>query len=397
MRLLQMSDVDLSGARVMIREDFNVPMQGNVITNDKRLFAALPTIQAVLQAGASVILLSHLGRPKEGPPDPTYSLAPVAAWFREKLKYPVRLVSDWLPRCPLGAHEVVLCENVRFQVGEVANDEALGRAMARLCDVFIMDAFATSHRAQASTVGVATYAPIAIAGPLLLAELQALAHVMTDPKKPVVAIVGGAKVSTKLLLLKQLIPQVQCLLVGGGIANTLLASVGRPVGQSLYEPALLQEARGLISLAEKQGCILPLPEDVVVTEDGRTGAIVTIDEISDNMRIQDLGPKTIQHFTKLIQTAHTIIWNGPMGVFEVPAFARGTDAIAQAIASSSAYSLAGGGDTLAAIELFNIGDKLSYISTGGGAFLEYIEGKPLPAVEILGIRAHSFLEGSLYE
>jgi phosphoglycerate kinase len=384
--MLTINDLDLNNKRVMIREDFNVPMVGNQITSDARIQAALPTIEYALAKGAKVILVSHLGRPEEGKHDPELSLEPVSRALSKLLHKPVPLVSNWLEGIDVRPGEVVLCENVRFNPGEKNNDEHLARKMAALCDVFVMDAFATAHRAEASTVGVARYAPAACAGPLLVAELEALGRALQNPTAPVLAIVGGAKVSTKLTVLESLIQKVDVLLVGGGIANTFIAEQGYSVGKSLYERDLLPEAKRLCQLAKQRGVEIPLPVDVVVAKQLSADAkprVIDLAEIGADDMILDIGPKTVQRYREKIASAKTIIWNGPVGVFEIPAFAEGTKAIAEAIAKATAFSLAGGGDTIAAIDKFNIAEHISYISTGGGAFLEFVEGRKLPAVAVL--------------
>ncbi|ANH11611.1 TPA: phosphoglycerate kinase [Legionella pneumophila] len=390
MNLIKMSDIDLSGKRVLIREDLNVPIKDGMITSDQRLQAALPTIKSALDSGAAVIVLSHLGRPEEGKYEKKFSLEPVADYLRKNLEYPVRFVKDYLSGVDVKPGELVVCENVRFNPGEKANDEALAKKLANLCDVFVMDAFGTAHRAQASTYGVAQYAPVAVAGPLLIRELEALNQVLKAPKKPIVAIVGGAKVSSKLSLLKQLVGMVDVLIPGGGIANTFLKAQGFEIGISLYEPDLLDEARHILILAKEKGCQIPLPTDVVV---GKTFSETcpafnkSLSNVAEDDMILDIGPETIRDYVDLIHEANTIIWNGPVGVFEFPQFAYGTRAIAIAIAESDAFSIAGGGDTLAAVDLYDLNQQISYISTGGGAFLECLEGKTLPAVAILQERA----------
>ncbi|HAT1824811.1 phosphoglycerate kinase [Legionella pneumophila] len=390
MNLIKMSDIDLSGKRVLIREDLNVPIKDGMITSDQRLQAALPTIKSALDSGAAVIVLSHLGRPEEGKYEKKFSLEPVADYLRENLEYPVRFVKDYLSGVHVNPGELVVCENVRFNPGEKGNDEALAKKLASLCDVFVMDAFGTAHRAQASTYGVAQYAPVAVAGPLLIRELEALNQVLKAPKKPIVAIVGGAKVSSKLSLLKQLVGMVDVLIPGGGIANTFLKAQGFEIGISLYEPDLLDEARHILILAKEKGCQIPLPTDVVV---GKTFSETcpafnkSLSNVAADDMILDIGPETIRDYVDLIHEANTIIWNGPVGVFEFPQFAYGTRAIAIAIAESDAFSIAGGGDTLAAVDLYDLNQQISYISTGGGAFLECLEGKTLPAVAILQERA----------
>ncbi|HHT9980995.1 TPA: phosphoglycerate kinase [Legionella pneumophila] len=390
MNLFKMSDIDLSGKRVLIREDLNVPIKDGMITSDQRLQAALPTIKSALDSGAAVIVLSHLGRPEEGKYEKKFSLEPVADYLRKNLEYPVRFVKDYLSGVDVKPGELVVCENVRFNPGEKANEEALAKKLASLCDVFVMDAFGTAHRAQASTYGVAQYAPVAVAGPLLIRELEALNQVLKAPKKPIVAIVGGAKVSSKLSLLKQLVGMVDVLIPGGGIANTFLKAQGFEIGISLYEPDLLDEARHILILAKEKGCQIPLPTDVVV---GKTFSETcpafnkSLSNVAEDDMILDIGPETIRDYVDLIHEANTIIWNGPVGVFEFPQFAYGTRAIAIAIAESDAFSIAGGGDTLAAVDLYDLNQQISYISTGGGAFLECLEGKTLPAVAILQERA----------
>jgi phosphoglycerate kinase len=379
--MYNMTDLDLSGKRVLIREDLNVPMQDGQISSDARIFAALPTIRAALMQNAKVIIMSHLGRPQEGQVDEQFSLAPVAIRLSELLQKPVQLIKDWKNGLILAEGEVVLLENVRFNVGEEKNDADLGKQFASLCDIFVMDAFATAHRAQASTVGVTKYAPIACAGPLLTQELDALGTAIAEPKHPLLAIVGGAKVSSKLTVLNALAEKVDQLILGGGIANTFLAAAGFPIGKSLYEADLMSAASDLMKKTT-----IPLPTDVVVAKEFTINAhpiLKSVEAVEANDFILDIGPKTAETYAELIHTAATIIWNGPVGVFEWPAFANGTHAVATAIAQSHAYSLAGGGDTISAIEQFQLADKISYISTGGGAFLEFLEGKILPAVAAL--------------
>lgn len=390
MNLIKMSDIDLAGKRVLIREDLNVPIKEGMITSDQRLQAALPTLNAALAAGASVIVLSHLGRPKEGEVDPNFSLQPVADYLKDTLAYPVRFVRDYLDGIAIQPGELVLCENVRFNAGEKHNDETLARKLAQLCDVFVMDAFGTAHRAQASTYGVAQYAPIAAAGPLLVRELEAIERALEAPEKPIVAIVGGAKVSSKLTLLKQMVCMVDYLIPGGGIANTFLKAQGFEIGVSLYEPELLDEAREILQLAKEKGCVIPLPTDVVVGKAFKESCPAfnkSLAKVAEDDMILDIGPATISDYVDVIDLAKTIIWNGPVGVFEFAQFAYGTRALAIAIAESEAFSIAGGGDTLAAIDLYGLNQQISYISTGGGAFLECLEGKTLPAVAILQERA----------
>lgn len=390
MNLIKMSELDLSDKRVLIREDLNVPIKDGFITSDQRLQAALPTLKAALDAGAAVMVLSHLGRPEEGKFEKRFSLEPVAKYLQSHLNYPVRFVSDYLQGIEVNPGELVVCENVRFNRGEKENHEILARQLANLCDIFIMDAFGTAHRKQASTYGVAQYAPVAAAGPLLIKELEALQHVLKNPEKPIVAIVGGAKVSSKLTLLKQMVTMVDYLIPGGGIANTFLKAQGHEVGVSLYEQDLLDEAREILALAEEKGCKIPLPTDVVVgkaVSDSCPAFNKTLANIASDDMVLDIGPDTVSRYVDLIDEAKTVIWNGPVGVFEYPQFAYGTRAIAIAIAHSEAFSIAGGGDTLAAIDLYDLNQQISYISTGGGAFLECLEGKTLPAVQILQERA----------
>ncbi|MFJ1269693.1 phosphoglycerate kinase [Legionella lytica] len=390
MNLIQMSDVELSGKRVLIREDLNVPIKEGIITSDQRLQAALPTLKAALAAGAAVMVLSHLGRPEEGKFEKRFSLAPVAEYLKQNLNYPVHFVTDYLNGVDARPGELVICENVRFNPGEKSNNEQLAKKLASLCDVFIMDAFGTAHRAQASTYGVAQFAPIAVAGPLLVKELNALEKVLEAPKKPIVAIVGGAKVSSKLTLLRQLVGMVDYLIPGGGIANTFLKAQGFEIGVSLYEEDLLDEARAILKLAEEKGCRIPLPTDVVVGKTFSENCPAynkSLHNVAADDMILDIGPVTVSDYVDIINEAKTIIWNGPVGVFEFAQFAYGTRALAIAIAESDAFSIAGGGDTLAAIDLYDLNQQISYISTGGGAFLECLEGKTLPAVAILQERA----------
>lgn len=390
MHILSMSDLNLTEKRVMIREDFNVPIDNGEITSDARIVAAIPTIKLALEQDAKVMLISHLGRPEEGKYDEQYSLEPVAKRLSELLGKEVRFEKDWLNGIEINPGEVVLCENTRFNIGENANDDSLSKKMATLCDVFVMDAFATAHRAQASTHGVACFAPVACAGPLLMGELDALERAIANPARPMLAIVGGSKISTKLTVLEKLLDVVDHLIVGGGIANTFIRASGYFVGKSLCEENLLSQAKALLDKANKHNTTIPIPVDVVVAKDLSPDAIAEIkpvDKVMHDEMILDIGPKTIEMYQELIKQSKTIVWNGPVGVFENDHFAKGTEAIAHAIADSSAFSLAGGGDTLAALEKFDVLDKLSYISTGGGAFLEFIEGKKLPAIEILERRA----------
>lgn len=390
MKILRMKDLDLKGKRVLIREDLNVPVREGRVASDARIRASVPTIEAALEMGAAVMVMSHLGRPTEGQFAEEFSLAPVAEHLAGLLGREVRLERDWLGGVDLSAGDVVLCENVRFNVGEKADDESLSRKMAALCDVYVMDAFGTAHRAQASTHGVARYAPIACAGPLLVGELDALSRALDQPARPLVAIVGGSKVSTKLSVLDALADKVDQLIVGGGIANNFLAAQGHPVGKSLYEPDLVPEARALMEKARSRGGEIPVPTDVRVAGEFSETAKATVkkaeDVAADDM-ILDVGPDTAARYGELLRSAGTIVWNGPVGVFEFDAFAEGTRALAEAVADSDGFSIAGGGDTLAALDKFGIADKVSYISTGGGAFLEFLEGKKLPAVEVLEARS----------
>lgn len=381
----QMTELELAGKRVLIREDLNVPIKNGTVTSDARLKAAIPTIKAALSAGAGVILMSHLGRPEEGVFDETFSMAPVAAQLTALLDLPVPVVRDW-QTATVAPGEVVLLENVRFNVGEKRNDDALAKQYAQLCDVFVMDAFGTAHRAQASTHGVGLYADVACAGPLLVAELSALERALSAPAKPLVAIVGGSKVSTKLDVLEQLAERCDSLVVGGGIANTFLAAAGYPVGKSLCEHDLIETARALMDKTS-----IPLPIDVVVASEFSETALATVKlaaEVDDDDMILDIGPQSAAAIADKLHSAGTILWNGPVGVFEFDGFANGTKAVSEAVAQSAGFSLAGGGDTLAAIDKFGIAEQVSYISTGGGAFLEYVEGKVLPAVAMLQQRTH---------
>jgi len=387
-----MRDLDLHGKRVLIREDLNVPIKDGLITSDQRLQAALPTLRAALDAGAGVMVLSHLGRPEEGHYDKRFSLQPVADYFAEQLQYSVRFASEYLNGLDVKPGELVICENVRFNSGEKANDATLAKKLAALCDIFIMDAFGTAHRTHASTVGVARYAPIAAAGPILMRELEALQQVLKTPEKPILAIVGGAKVSSKLTLLKHLVNQVDYLIPGGGIANTFLKAQNFEIGMSLYEPALLDEAREILALAKQCGCQIMLPTDVVVGKsfsDSCAAFNKSLNHVASDDMIMDAGPETVNRYIDIINQAKTIIWNGPIGVFEFPQFAYGTRKLAIAIADSEAFSIAGGGDTLAAVDQYNLTQQIAYLSTGGGAFLECLEGKTLPAVAVLQERACS--------
>ncbi len=388
MSVVRMSDLELSGKRVLIREDLNVPVDSGRVTSDARIQASLPTIRAALDAGAAVMLMSHLGRPTEGQPEDRFSLQPVANRLSELLGREVPLVQDWIDGVEVSPGDVVLLENVRFLDGEKACDEGLARKMAALCDVFVMDAFGTAHRAQASTYGVAEYAPKACAGPLLVAELEALGKALDNPARPLVAIVGGSKVSTKLDVLDTLAGIVDYLIVGGGIANTFIAAAGHDVGKSLHEADMLGTARSLAAGGEGRAQI-PVPTDVVVAGEFADveGTTKAVDAVSGDEMILDIGAETAARFSEIIADAGTVIWNGPVGVFEFDNFGAGTKALAEAIAESDAFSVAGGGDTLAAIAKYGVADRISYISTGGGAFLEFVEGKKLPAVEVLERRA----------
>ena len=385
MTLKLMTDLDLTGKRVLIREDLNVPIREGVVTSDTRIRAALPGIEFALAAGAKVIVMSHLGRPTEGEYDQQYSMAPVAKHLGELLGQPVRLEQSWTNGLEQANGELVMLENVRFNPGEKKNDHTLAKGYARLCDIFVMDAFGTAHRAQASTHGVAKYAPVACAGPLLARELDALEKAIANPAAPVAAIVGGSKVSTKLLVLETLADKVDQLIVGGGIANTFLAAAGKPVGKSLYEPDLIPAAQALMARVN-----IPLPTDVVVGKEFSETAearIIAAEEVADDDMIFDIGPDSARNLAGIIASMGTIIWNGPLGVFEFDQFGEGTKAISIAIAKSAGFSIAGGGDTLAAVDKYDITDQVSYISTGGGAFLEYVEGKELPVVAVLQQRA----------
>jgi phosphoglycerate kinase len=386
----RMQDLDLRGKRVLIREDLNVPVENGRITSTQRLDAALPTIVAARDAGAKVMVISHLGRPKEGQFDEESSLKPVAEWLGKKLGKDVRLVRDYLEGVEVADGEVVVLENCRMNVGEGKDDEALSKKYAALCDIFVMDAFGTAHRAQASTHGVIRFAPIAAAGPLLARELDALGKALENPEKPLLAIVAGSKVSTKLELLQNLVGRVDQLIVGGGIANTFILAAGHKVGKSLVEADLLATAKEIMADAKSRGADVPVPTDVVVATEFSADAKATVkavDEVGDDEMILDIGPDTAKRYADLIAKAGTVVWNGPVGVFEFDAFGKGTETLARAIAASKAFSIAGGGDTLAAVDKYGIEDGVSYISTGGGAFLEFLEGKELPAVAALKARA----------
>lgn len=391
MSVLKMTDLDLSGKRLLIRQDLNVPIKDGKVASDKRIRASLPTIEFAVKAGAQVMLMSHLGRPTEGEYADEFSLRPVAEHLSGLLGKEVRLVGDYLDNKPeLNDGDVVLLENVRFNKGEKKNDEELSKKMAALCDVFVMDAFGTAHRAQASTHGVAKYAPVACAGPLLAGELEALGKALDNPQRPMAAIVGGSKVSTKLTVLESLSGVVDQLIPGGGIANTFIAACGHNVGKSLYEEDLIPEAKRLMEAARAKGGEIPVPTDVVVGKEFSESAEATVkkvEDVADDDMIFDIGPETAARFADMMKSAGTIVWNGPVGVFEFDQFGEGTKTLGVAIAESAAFSIAGGGDTLAAVDKYGIEDKVSYISTGGGAFLEFLEGKKLPAVAMLEERA----------
>ncbi len=391
MSVIKMTDLDLTGKRLLIRQDLNVPIAQGSVTSDARIIASLPTIKQAVASGAQVMLISHLGRPTEGDPEDKYSLQPVAKYLSGLLGQEVRLVIDYLGSVPqLKNGEVVLLENCRFNKGEKKNDEVLARQYAALCDIFVMDAFGTAHRAQASTYGAAQFAPVACAGPLLASELEALANGLDNPTRPMAAIVGGSKVSTKLTVLEALSHIVDQLIPGGGIANTFIAAAGHNVGKSLYEIDLVPEAKRLMEQAKAKGNEIPVPTDVVVGKEFHESAEATIkrvEDIADDDMIFDIGPETATRFAEMMQQAGTIVWNGPVGVFEFDQFGEGTRILGNAIADSNAFSIAGGGDTLAAVDKYGIGERISYISTGGGAFLEFLEGKKLPAVAILEERA----------
>ena len=387
MNIKQMTELDLNQKRVLIREDLNVPIKEGVVTSDARIRAALPTIKMAIDQGAEVILMSHLGRPTEGQFETQYSLQPVANDLSSKLGIEVQLITDWSNDFEVPKGQIALLENVRFNKGEKSNDDALSQAYAKLCDIYVMDAFGTAHRAQASTHGVAKFAPVACAGPLLANELNALETALATPAEPVGAIVGGSKVSTKLMVLEILADKVDQLIVGGGIANTFLAAAGYPVGKSLYEPDLIPAAKALMSKVN-----IPLPTDVVVGKEFSETAearVIAVEDVESDDMIFDIGPKSSSQLAEMIKTLGTIIWNGPVGVFEFDQFAEGTKTLSLAIAESAGFSIAGGGDTLAAVDKYEIADQVSYISTGGGAFLEYVEGKELPAVALLKTRASS--------
>ena len=389
MKVKLMTDLDLRGRRVLIREDLNVPLKEGHITSAARLKAAAPTIRYALDSGAQVIVMSHLGRPVEGEFNSEFSLAPIANYLGKLLDQKVHLIKDWSDGSIVSNHRLVMLENVRFNIGEKSNSDSLARAYAELCDIFVMDAFGTAHRAQASTHGVAKYAPSVCAGPLLANELDALEQALASPTAPVAAIVGGSKVSTKLMVLKSLANKVDQLIVGGGIANTFLAAAGKPVGKSLFEADLIPAAQALMSKVN-----IPIPTDVIVGKEFSETAeavVKLVDDVEEDDMIFDIGPESAKKLAEMITTMGTIIWNGPVGVFEFTQFSQGTEILARAIANSDAFSIAGGGDTLAAVDKYNIADQVSYISTGGGAFLEYVEGKQLPAVAILQNRAEQLV------
>ena len=389
MTILRMTDLDLAGKRVLIRQDLNVPIDNGQITSEQRITASIPTLKLALEKGAAVMVTSHLGRPKEGQWSEDDSLAPVARRLGELLGMEVPLLRDWVDGVDVAPGQLVLLENCRMNVGEGKDDEALSKKYAALCDVFVMDAFGTAHRAQASTHGVIRFAPVAAGGPLLMAELDALAKALDKPARPLLAIVAGSKVSTKLELLSNLVGKVDQLIVGGGIANTFIAAEGIAVGKSLHEPDLLETARQITADAKARGADIPVPTDVVVATEFHPDASATVKpvgEVAADELILDIGPETAARYAELIARAGTVVWNGPVGVFEFDAFGKGTQALAQAIAASPAFSIAGGGDTLAAVDKYGIAGDVSYISTGGGAFLEFLEGKTLPAVAALDAR-----------
>ncbi|TDF35051.1 phosphoglycerate kinase [Alteromonadaceae bacterium M269] len=390
MTILTMQDLDLTGKRVLIRQDLNVPVKDGVVTSDARIKASLPTIKLALEKGAKVMVMSHLGRPTEGEYDEAFSLQPVVDYLSNALTQNVRLEKDYLNGVDVGAGEVVVLENVRFNLGEKKDNEALARQYAALCDVYVMDAFGTAHRAQASTHGAGLYAPQACAGPLLAGELDALGKALDNPKRPLLAIVGGSKVSTKLTVLESLSSKVDQLIVGGGIANTFIAAQGNDVGKSLFEEDLMDEANRLLATARSNNGDIPIPSDVVTGKafsESTPAELKAVNAVAADDMIFDIGPETTQTLVELIKQAGTIVWNGPVGVFEFDQFAEGTKQLGQAIAQSDAFSIAGGGDTLAAVDKYDLADDISYISTGGGAFLEFLEGKTLPAVEMLRKRA----------
>jgi phosphoglycerate kinase len=390
MSFKRLTELDLAGKRVLIREDLNVPVKNGEVTSDTRIRASLATIRHCLDAGAKVIVMSHLGRPTEGEYAEEFSMKPVADRLSKLLGHPVNLVKDWLDGVEAAAGEMVLCENVRFNKGEKKDNEDLAKKMAALCDIYVMDAFGTSHRAEASTHGVGQQAPMACAGLLLAAELDALGKALKSPERPLLAIVGGSKVSGKLEVLESLSNLCDQLIVGGGIANTFIAAAGYPVGKSLYEADLIPEAKRLMEKAKARGGEIPVPTDVVTAKEfseSATATIKPVSEVAEDDLILDIGPDTAARYAEIIKAAGTIVWNGPVGVFEIEQFSHGTQTVAKAVAESQGFSIAGGGDTLAAIEKYGIEEKVSYTSTGGGAFLEFLEGKKLPAVAMLESRA----------
>ena len=392
--LVKIADLDLSDKTVLIREDYNVPMKNFEITDNTRITATLPTLKYVINAGAKIILVSHLGRPEEGKYNEMFSLAPVAKFLSSQLGFEVPLIKNWVDGIEMSNYQIVLCENVRFEKGEIDNDEELSRKMAQLCQIYVNDAFATAHRAQASTHGIAKYAAISAAGPLLISELKALTKALRKPAKPIVAIIGGAKVSTKLTIIKKLLKKIDTLILGGGIVNTFLNAAGYEIGKSLYEKDLVETSKRLMEQAKKNNCNILLPDDVLTGnkfEENVTAKMKPISDIEKNDIIMDIGPKAIKKLNAIIKDAKTIVWNGPLGVFEFKQFSDGTKNLAQEIAKSDAYSIAGGGDTIAAITKFNVKKNISYISTGGGAFLEFLEGKKLPAIEILEEAARAWV------
>ena len=392
--LVKIADLDLSDKTVLIREDYNVPMKNFEITDNTRITATLPTLKYVINAGAKIILVSHLGRPEEGKYNEMFSLAPVAKFLSSQLGFEVPLIKNWVDGIEMSNYQIVLCENVRFEKGEIDNDEELSRKMAQLCQVYVNDAFATAHRAQASTHGIAKYAAISAAGPLLISELKALTKALRKPAKPIVAIIGGAKVSTKLTIIKKLLKKIDTLILGGVIVNTFLNAAGYEIGKSLYEKDLVETSKALMEQAKKNNCNILLPDDVLTGnkfEENVTAKMKPISDIEKNDIIMDIGPKAIKKLNAIIKDAKTIVWNGPLGVFEFKQFSDGTKNLAQEIAKSDAYSIAGGGDTIAAITKFNVKKNISYISTGGGAFLEFLEGKKLPAIEILEEAARAWV------
>ena len=392
--LVKIADLDLSDKTVLIREDYNVPMKNFEITDNTRITATLPTLKYVINAGAKIILVSHLGRPEEGKYNEMFSLAPVAKFLSSQLGFEVPLIKNWVDGIEMSNYQIVLCENVRFEKGEIDNDEELSRKMAQLCQIYVNDAFATAHRAQASTHGIAKYAAISAAGPLLVSELKALTKALRKPAKPIVAIIGGAKVSTKLTIIKKLLKKIDTLILGGGIVNTFLNAAGYEIGKSLYEKDLVETSKRLMEQAKKNNCNILLPDDVLTGnkfEENVTAKIKSISDIEKNDIIMDIGPKAIKKLNAIIKDAKTIVWNGPLGVFEFKQFSDGTKNLAREIAKSDAYSIAGGGDTIAAITKFNVKKDISYISTGGGAFLEFLEGKKLPAIEILEEAARAWV------